>query len=472
MRALHAVLVAAIVTFAGVTPAVVAPASVATDASLDRVGAWQAPANATDLDDAADVRSAIDDGSLSRATGVDNEDTLVLGIEIRGFAGAVSDANGSNTTDRVLSALSEHGDLVVLQTNPGASQRPAHVHVLDGRGVRAFADAANDTYYVVMDLDEVRATRGEDGDEVDLTRSPYSFIVRAELAADSPLTEERQRAVTSVEPRSASVETAPDGRVHVQPSSNLTLSGTTNVGSGWPVTVVLAGDDDPDTATDESFESTRQATVELPEEVGFHYEGTFDVTFDEDAVAIGAENVTVDARLDGGSLLDEPIPVEVADRRASVAISGEGEDGQFTGVTVNTSLSAGGFLVLHEESMDGPVVGHTEYLDPGEHTVSAYVSEPTDADEVVVVAHRDANHNEWFDGPDVDPAYAGDDPDDAITLAPTQSPTTTESETASSRTDTTSSPTDAPSSSATTPGFGAVAAILGLLVALAVFGRR
>jgi PGF-CTERM protein len=472
MRALHAVLVAAIVTFAGVTPAVVAPASVATDASLDRVGAWQAPANATDLDDAADVRSAIDDGSLSRATDVDGDDTLVLGIEVRGFADAVSDANGSTTTNRVLSALSEHGDLVVEQTNPGPSQRPAAVHVLEGRGVRAFADAANDTYYAVIDLDEVRVTRGDDGEEVALTRGSYSFLVRAELAADSPLTEERQRALTPIEPRSASVETAPDGKVHVQPSSNFTLSGTTNVGSGWPVTAVLAGDDDPDTATDESFQATRQATVEPPEEDEFHYEGTYDATFDEGAVPVAAENVTVDVRFDGGSLLDEPIPVEVADRRASVAISGEGEDGQFTGVTVNTSLSAGGFLVLHEESMDGPVVGHTEYLDSGDHTVSVYVSEPTDADEVVVVAHRDANHNEWFDGPDADPAYAGDDPDDAIALGPTQSPTTREGETASSETDTTSSPTDAPSSSATTPGFGAVAAILGLLVALAVLGRR
>lgn len=473
MQSLHVASVVAIVTLAGVVPFVVSPAPADTEASITRVGTWQAPENATALDDATDVRSAIGDGTLTRATGVTRDDVLIIGVEIRGFEGAVSDADGSNTTEQFLSALSEHGNLTVEQTNPGPSQLPAYVHVLEETGVRVFSDAANDTYYLAVDLGEVRVTRGEDGEEVDLAYGPYPFIVRAELAADSPLTEERQLALAPVESRTASVETDPDGGVHVQPTSNQTISGTTNVGTGWNVTVVLAGSDDSDTAANESFRLTQEATVELPDDVGFYYGATFDSAFDFRTVPVGAERVTVDVQLDGTSLLDVPVPVAVADRRASVAVDGIREGGEFTGVTANATLSAGGFLVLHEESADGPVVGHTAYLDPGEQTVTVYANEPTDADEVVVVAHRDSNHNEWFDGPDVDPAYTEDDPDDAVALDSTNSLTPTGTTTTPSPDDATAaSPTDSTPTGVTTPGFGAVTAVIALLVVLAAIGRR
>lgn len=479
MQTLHVALVVAIVALAGVVPFVVTSAPIDASASITRVGTWQAPDNATELDDVADVNSAIADGTLARATGVDNDDVLVIGVGMRGFEDAVSAADGSNVTALFLSAMAEHGDLTVEQTNPGPSQRAASVRVLDGTGVRVLPDVANDTYYLVVDLDEARVTRGEGGDEVDLTYGPYPFVVRAELTADSPLTEKRELAVAPVEPRTASVETAPDGRVHVQPASNQTVSGTTNVGSGWNVTVVLEGDDASDTAENESFRLTREATAELPDGADFYYESRFQSAFDWRTVPTATENVTVDVRFDGRSLLDAPVPVAVADRRASVAVDGVREDGQFTSVTGNATLSAGGFLVLHEGSADGPVVGHTAYLDPGEHAVTVYLAAPTDASEVVAVAHRDANHNEWFDGPAVDSAYAADDPADALALDATNSPPPTgtattsppENETASPESATTS-PTDDSPNGATTPGFGVATVAIAFLLTLVVVGRR
>lgn len=491
MRALHAVFLAVGVLVATATLSTVALTESTTEASIDRVGVWQTQTNVTDFEDSTDVRTAIDDGSLARATGVDQNDTLVIEMRMRGFADTVLNANGSNTTERFLSAMTEHGDLVVQQTNPGPSQRPLHVRVLDGTGVRVFSDVTNDTYYVAADLDTVRVTRGETDEEDDLTHGPYPFLVEAELAADSPLTKDRQLAVAMVESRSATVETAPDDRVYVRPLSNLTVTGTTNVGPGWPVTLVLSGDDDPETSVDESFQSTKEAVVERPEEGGWSYEGRFVATFDRDAIPTGARDVTLDVRLDGSSLLDHPIPVTVDDRRASVSVSHRNDDDQFTGVSlgVNATLSTGGFLVLHEESADGPVVGHTAYLDSGNHVVTVYTSEPTDSRKLVVVAHRDANHNEWFDGPDVDEAYSEDEPDDAIVLSSTESPTSTETTAVTPRTATTGSPTTAstgPSSAegttasptdstpadTTLPGFGAIAAVVALLVVLGVLERR
>lgn len=473
MRALHAVLLSAVVLLAGVPVSTVASTVTANEASLDRVGVWQAPTNATEFDDASDVRAAITDGSMTRATGVTNDDTLVIGIQIRGFSDIVAAANGSNTTERFLTKMSNHGDLLVEQTNPPPSLEALQVHVLAGVGVTVFPDAANRTYYIVVDLDKARTTRGEDGDGESLDHGPYEFIVEAELAADSPLTEDRQYAVAPVDSRRASLETAPDDTVHVEAGSNVTISGTTNVGTGWPVTVVLTGDDNPDTSANESFRLIKEAVVQPSEERNYHYERTFATAFERDAVPTAAENVTADVRFDGNSLLDEQVPVALDDPRAAVIIDKVGEAGNITTFSVNASLSAGGFLVLHEESADGPVVGHTQYLDSGEHAVSVYSSEPIDADEVVVVAHRDANHNEWFDGPNLDRAYAEKGPDHAITLGQTGAPTPMETTTALTPTDSTiSSPTDTTPSSSTIPGFGVTAMAFAILVVFAVLKYR
>ncbi|WP_137285872.1 DUF7282 domain-containing protein [Halorussus salinisoli] len=473
MRALHAVLLSAVVMSAIVPVGIAAPRVTSNEASLERIGVWQAPTNVTDFDDASDVRTAITDGTLTRATSVTHDDTLVMGIQMRGFTDIVSAANGSNVTEQFQSAMSTHGDLLVEQTNPPPSRQAMQVHVLNWTGVTVLPDDANDTYYVVVDLDEARITRGEDGDRESLDHGPYEFIVRAELAADSPLTEDRQYAVAPVDSRKASLETAPDGKVHVEAGSNLTVSGTTNVGTSWPVTVVLSGDDNADTSANESFQVTREATVQPSEERNRHYRRTFDTAFDRETVPITAENVTVNVRFAGRSLLDEPVPVALADPRASVTVDGIYEDGNITALSVNASLSVGGFLVLHEESADGTVVGHTKYLGSGEHAVSVYSSEPIDADEVVVVAHRDSNHNEWFDGPNRDRAYAEKDPDEAITFGQTRSSMPTETTTASTPTDATiTSSADDTSSRGATPGFGVTATTFAVLIALGVLGRR
>ncbi len=473
MRALRAVLLSAVVLSAGIPLGTAAPTVTANEATLERVGVWQAPTNATDFDAAADVQTAISDGTLTRATSITHDDILVIGIQMRGFSDVVSAANGSTVTERFQSAMATHGDLLVEQTNPPPSRQAMQVHVLNGTGVTVLPDAANDTYYVVADLDEARITRGEDGDRESLDHGPYEFIVRAELAVDSPLTEDRQYAVAPVESRMASIETAPDGTVHVKAGSNLTVSGTTNVGTGWPVTVVISGGDNADTSSNESFRLTREATVQPSEQRNHHYRRTFDITFDQDGIPNAAENVTVAARFDGRTLYDELVPVALADPRASVTVDGIHDDSNITAISVNASLSAGGFLVLHEESVDGPVVGHTKYLGSGEHDVSVYSSEPIDTDKVVAVAHRDANHNEWFDGPNRDRAYAEEDPNDAIIPGQTKTATLTETTTASTLTGATvTSSTDGASSQGATPDFGVTVTTLAVLIALVVLGRR
>jgi len=69
-------------------------------------------------------------------------------------------------------------------------------------------------------------------------------------------------------------------------------------------------------------------------------------------------------------------------------------------VTVDsTSLSSGGFLAIRVGSIDGEVIGHTQYLGPGEHSdveiaLDRNISEGTD---LYAVPHLDTNGNERFD---------------------------------------------------------------------------
>lgn len=410
MRILHATAVFLVLSLVAV-PALGTGAT-AQDASIERLEAWQAPANETAFDSADDVRAAIENGTLSRATGVNGDDVLVLELQVTGFDEVVASANGSTTTERFQTALADHGGLLIRQTNMGPQRAPVAIDALNQTGVEVFA--TNDTYYVRIDLSEAVVTRNDDREQLETDR-PYSFGVRATLAADSPLTDDRSVAGTAVERRSATVETARDDNVQLQPQVNQTIAGTTNVGTGSTVTLVLTGDANPATDRNESFRLTREATVTTADD-HVRYEGKFNTTVDLSDVSPAATNVTVDVRLDDRSLLDDPVPAVVANRRATVRVHELVEEEGFVGVTVTADLSAGGFLAVHEWKAGGRVVGHTPYLERGEHTVTVYLDKPADADNLVVVAYRDENFNEWFDGDEVESAYSTGTPEDAMAV--------------------------------------------------------
>jgi hypothetical protein len=455
----------------------------AQDASIERLEAWQAPANETAFDSADDVRAAIENGTLSRATGVNDDDVLVLELRFQEFDEAVANASGSTTTERFQTALTEHGDLVIRQTNMGPMRAPVTIDALDQTGVEVFA-ADDDTYYVRIDLSEAVVLRNDDSEQLETDR-PYTFVVQAELAADSPLTAERSVALTAVDQRSATVETERDGTVQLQPRANQTIAGTANVGTGSTVTLVLSGDANPRTDGNESVRLTREATV-TPTDDHAHYEGAFAATFDLRDVSPAATNVTVDVRIDNRSLLEEPAPAVIANRRATVRVHDLVETGGFVGVNVTADLSAGGFLAVHGWMADGLVVGHTPYLERGEHTVTVYLDKPTDADNLVVVAYRDENFNQWFDGVETESRYSTGAPEDAIvvngsrlndtlrdtptpdnstddTLTPGDTPTPDERDPTPTPATTQTSPTATPSPSST-GGLGTLLPVVGVLL--------
>lgn len=79
-------------------------------------------------------------------------------------------------------------------------------------------------------------------------------------------------------------------------------------------------------------------------------------------------------------------------------------------VTIDSaSLSEGGYVVLHLNERDGPVVGHSEYLGPGTHKDVDIPSKQQLADgrQVVAVAHRDTEGDKMLtlDVPGTDEPY-------------------------------------------------------------------
>jgi len=157
-------------------------------ASLDRIEAWQGTVTATQLESATAVEAAIDDGRLSRATGVNGTHTLVVELGIGGFDDAVAAAPGSTVTDRFQAAIREHGDLTIRQTNAGPNQLPVVVDAVDGTGVTVYPDPSTDTYYLALDLTDGPTYRGDSPTRL-ATGRHYQFDVEASLDADSPLLE-------------------------------------------------------------------------------------------------------------------------------------------------------------------------------------------------------------------------------------------------------------------------------------------
>lgn len=364
-----------------------------------------------DLRDRTALRAAIADGTLSRADAVAVGDPLVVSLRHVGLADYL--ARG-NATRRFFSTVeSRAANLSFAQTNPSPERRPARIHY-PRNATRVVADADRGVTHVVLATTRAPVVRdgGDDGPERVERYDGYAFVARLTLSGEANLTAAGDVEVTSdeflVERRQARL--AVDDEVarvaYANPAPNQTVRGETNVRPGLNVAVVARGRDDPGTAADESF--VRTATV--PVRDGPDDAAAFAATFDFADVPDNA-TARLDVRYDGRSILGENASVVVVEPTASLRVSEvePNATGPYARVRADADLSRGGFVVLHRGSADGPIVGASRFLARGSRSnVTVYVGDRVEeSGRLVAVAHRDANHNRWFDGPERDPAYAG-----------------------------------------------------------------
>lgn len=97
-------------------------------------------------------------------------------------------------------------------------------------------------------------------------------------------------------------------------------------------------------------------------------------------------------------------------RSASVTFDDQDSDGRSV-IVQQATLSDGGYLVIHGESDGAPgaVLGHSEYLEPGEHTtVQVTLDDPiTSTQTLIAMAHTDDGDQE-YEFPDADGPYTAD----------------------------------------------------------------
>jgi hypothetical protein len=455
----------------------VATASASDEVTLHDLNTWVAPSSA-DLSNRSTVVAAAKSGNLNRSETVTPNDTLVLELRASGLEGVLDGQNGSNATERFFGLLEDPAfELRIEQRNPPPSLATAEIHLAEYDSTRVVTDPVNDSYYLVVDPAATNVTRGTREAEL---RPGQEYEANFSLAGSSALAANGTESATTnfvvVEP-AAELSTAGAEREFAVPAPNQTISGTTTLPPGSEVTVELRLADG-----DRRFAETVRVQYDSD---GV---GRFGTAFDFSDVPDGT-NLTADVRAESYPDLGfDATHVVVAEPTARAEI------GTVTanGVSLDATLSHGGFVAVHRDSPDGELLGYSHLLDP-EADESAYVNFVPDLESnatLVAVAYRDADRDGEFD-PEVDEPYVSGDSAVAEAVEFTVETTTTAESTDEGTTtipSTTLPTTDAPMPDETTgnsagettdpendglvPGFGMGISVFALLVGLLFAKKR
>lgn len=419
------------------------------------LGAYRGPAGLfDDLTMPTAVREALAGEDLSAqpdedyvedvdGVGVLHGDVVVLALRAP-LASAFRTARGGNDTARFRALL---GDVVTVRVVEAGAvlnshEEPERYRLPDFGRWRVVADPGNDTYYVVVDAGAPVAGsfRSKDYGE---TGAAYTVETSVPGAGNA------STAVGFVVPDAEVAPSPPAGRVVLAPVADATVAGTTNLPDGERVVVRLDG-------TARSLPVQRRTTVRDGRFAASFYLRNYDpgTRFDV-VVRHGGETIaTAPGRVGPAAT------VRFDDRRAYVQ--------HVERVAVDhVELTHGGFVVVRRGSVDGPVVGRSTYLPPGDHSdVRVYLDASLDGDvTLVAVAHRDAGADETFQ-PGLEAAFQGGDPSDAarfVDVDGASTPTATPSPVVTP-------PGTAPPASRV-PGPGAMAAAVALAAAALLAAR-
>lgn len=443
-----------------------------TDDLLVWTGIDPDPEKLADLDA---IRKAKRTGTLARHDRLTKRDVLVLELRASGLSGALAAQDGPNATARFSELLdgpavafgrSEDGIALSAMESPSSvdvQQEPIILDLSAPRAITVVPDVANDTYYVVVDLEAAQVGEAahnelEAGDGFDVR-----FVVGNESTLANGTWEVARTRFGLIERDASITSNVP---LYLDPKPNRTVAGRTNVPPGYSVTVEVRAVGD--------VEFHREKTVPVGSD------GRFEATFDFSAVPVGTP-FEIQVRFRGRELLDRPADGEVRVVRADVEVLDAKRDG-FVVTRVNATLDAGGFVVLHGNSTDGQILGHTEYLGPGTHENVTVLGTQSHADveELVVVLYRDGNDDRRFDRGDF-PYLDDGSPVTATAEIPDWKETTAPPPTTASPPTATASPGPTPTvgfptppglpTDTTSPGFGVAVAIVAVAGAMLLGGR-
>jgi PGF-CTERM protein len=322
----------------------------------------------------------------------------------------------------------------------------------------------------IADTDNAAFEAGQDYQavlEVDASENPY-YDENVEVTE-----------TVSIVPRDVSVDTGGSDTIRVQAVSSATISGTTSVADGTPVTVTVR--------------STNPEVPLLRSQTTTAQDGTFSATFNLSDAQPGQE-LSVTVREGQGAFTSvDGVATQAANvdaSAASITDSGEVISG------ISAFLPNAGFVTIHDSTLqDGAVLesvrGTSKYFGPGQvNDISIRLDDPYQGGThtIIAMAHRDTDGDAVYDfvtsegttdGPYVldGSAVTGSAEVEVSTPTPT---TTTPTTTPPTTTPTTTPPTTTPTPTPTTttsdgggvPGFGVAVALVALLAAALLATRR
>ncbi|MCO8266718.1 cell surface glycoprotein [Haloferax sp. AB510] len=229
--------------------------------STESVSTWTAPTGA-DITETEDVYDAIENENLTQTDSLANGDVVVTQVTATGLEGAFDASN--------FDALSgTQFNLTVEQTNPGPN-RDAKVLGINSSSATIIADGANDTYFIVYDLDDISASRT---DYYDNTSTLYevedddAFNATFTVLEDGDLAEDDESASDEFEVVEPELELDQD-EFAVSNAAEQSISGTATVAPGTELTIRVKSDGD----TQPRFLKTASVYVQA--------DGTFSSAFD------------------------------------------------------------------------------------------------------------------------------------------------------------------------------------------------
>lgn len=251
--------------------------------------------------------------------------------------------------------------------------------------------------------------------------------------------------------------------LYLPAAENTTVSGDSRWPPGTNVSVTL------------TFQNRSGGTMRNDSVVVDH-QGDWEAAFDLSGVEEGRAFV---ASLHRDGAVVDTVEGEVGTPTATVTFENQSAPpGSSTVVVQRVRLDLGGFVAIHRDSIRGPIVGVSDYLEPGIHESITVELRETYAGQRRLVAspHKDSNCNELWNWPansDDDGPYVenGTKVTAAATVrfpTPTPSPTLTPTPPPTSDTQPPASPsppdpatrTTPPAGTTTAPGLGIEAALL------------
>jgi PGF-CTERM protein len=494
------------------------------EASTEGMQSWTLPdADFDDLSDETDVWAGIEDGSVTQDNGVANDDIIIWQIQTNGVYGALSAAkdSGESDTDAFVDLvrgtnligtgaagfqapereangwLNEAYHFRVAQDNPDTNQDPLLLDLNatdNNNGLTVIRDPANRSLFVAIDTDSMQFARQDDA--ILNNRQPgygSNTAGNQDVPLDEPLRanftiqqisgiyddggdQEVASDTARVIERELSFDTDEGGVVRVRAESGQTISGTTSVAPGTDLDLRVR-------STTAASPFLRNPAPEVQTDQSFNASVDFSGIADNTTFEVGARG------------FDGTTPGRVGQAATAAVTFSDQETSGDSVVVDSATLSEGGFIAIHQGSASGPVVGNSDYLEPG--TVSNVEIQldtmMSSSDSLVAMPHLDTNGNEAYDFPGDDGPYtaggapvtdlanitiATPTPTPTETETPTPTPTETETPTPSPTPTDTPTPegpdttTEPPTTTSTGPGFTAGIALIALAGAALLAARR